>query len=397
MTPRLPAFSFVLLLALSACSTAPQSMVKHLGPTPEAGVAPKICKIVGVLPNSPATKAGIHTGEVIKSVNGALPADAVAVAELIQNSGSEAALEIADAAGKSRPVKVILNKDKPRLGASCDLTGWRKNSVSAAGNESVTTFQGPFALTASAIIDKDLTFMRVRLSNHSDHPLTVAPDMFAATDGTGAAMKLLSPSEVMYFMHGEDGVPLVVPPTPANGAPMPVMGVPADSSVRAMARPHKSKEDWSQSDNSFVQANAKYLNKESLWPVVVAPGEFADGLIYMLEPKTLPLKVQAQVETHALAASFGVPVPSTHQMTQDELAAFFEAQKKGTPIRLTLKKGKVFVGRYASYDSINETVWFDTPTGVLLTTSSFGLRTIAYAEAVSPEPQKKQPAEEPLN
>jgi hypothetical protein len=385
------------LVFLTGCTTAPLTVVKHLGPSPEAGVAPKSCKIISVLPGSPAVKAGIHTGEAIKSVNGALPVDSVAVSDLIQNSGPDAALEIIDTAGKARTVKVTLNKEKPRLGASCDLTGWRKNSVSAAGNESVTTFQGPFALTASAIIDKDLTFMRVRVSNHSDHPITVTPDQFTATDGTSAAMKILSPSEVMYFLHGEDAVPLIQPPAPTDKAPLPTLGVPADSIVRQIPRPHKRKEDWSQSDNSFVQANAKYMNKESLWPTVVAPGGFADGLIYMLEAKSLPLKVQTKLENYTLTASFGVPVPSVHQMSQEELAKFFQAQKKGTPVRLTLKKGKVFVGRYASFDEINETVWFDTPSGVLLTTSSFGLRTISFAEAISPEPEKKQPASEPLN
>jgi hypothetical protein len=373
------------LLLLTACtSTAPQ--IKRLGPLAEPARAPLDCKIAGILPDSPADKAGLETGDTIRALNHARPANAVALADMIDASPADASMEVANASGTVRNVVVHLSHDKPRLGAACDLTGWNKNSVSAAGNESITVFNGPFAFTVSGIVDKGLAFMRVRISNHSDHPVEVAPEAFSVKDGAGAKIPLFNPQEVIYFMHGPDAVSMVVPPA---GTPLP--GVPADSRARTASPEHKKKADWTASDETYVEANAKYLSKESLWPGKVMPGKFADGLIYFLEPKALPVTMHATIEGRAMSASLGTPLPATGRMSQDELVRFFESQKKGTPVRLTLKKGKVFVGKFSSYDAINETVWFDTPSGVLLTTSSFGLRTIAFAEVISPD-EKKQPA-----
>jgi hypothetical protein len=373
------------LLLLAACSPI-KTRVKSLGPLPEPSKAPAVCTIVGVLPDSPARKAGLQVGDVVKSVNGTAPADAVAMADLIDASGPQAAMEVTDASGKARWLKVSLNKEKPRLGASCDLTGWRKNSVSAAGNESITVFQGPYALTVSGIVDKGMTFMRARISNYSDQPLPVSPAVFSVQDGMKAPVKILTPQEVMYFMHGDDGVALIKVPASAVGLDT---RVPADSIVRKASPPHRPKKDWSRSDETYVKANADYLNKETLWPTTAEAGKVADGLIYFLEVKALPVTVEARIQDKTLKASFGIPQPSTQRMTQDQVVAFFEAQKKGTPVRLTLKSGKVFVGRYSSYDSLNEIVWFDTPSGVLLTTSSFGLKHIVYAEVMTPEPDKQ--------
>jgi hypothetical protein len=381
------------LAVLAAC--APNaSTIKHLGPMPVAATVPPECKIAGVMPGSPAEKAGLKAGDTIKFVNAAKPADAVAVADLIDHAGAEAQLDIADSSGKTRQVKVALNKDKPRLGASCDLSGWRKNSVSAAGNESITVFQGPYAVTFSGIVDKGVTFIRARISNHSDRPLPVSRALFSVRDAAGADLKVLSPQEVIYFMHGDDAVPMIAAPATAQA---PAETVAADSPVRRAAPPHKKKQDWSANDESYVQANAKYLNAESLWPTTVAPGGVADGLIYFLEPKALPVTLQATLEGRKFEAAFGTPQPSQNRMRADDLINFFNAQKKGTPVRLTLTNGKVFVGKYSSYDSLNEIVWFDTPSGVMLTTSSFGLRKIASAEILSPESDKKTPAAEPVN
>jgi hypothetical protein len=44
-------------------------------------------------------------------------------------------------------------------------------------------------------------------------------------------------------------------------------------------------------------------------------------------------------------------------MTRDQLEAFFDQQKRGAPVELTLAKGKVVKGLYRSYDDYYETVW----------------------------------------
>jgi len=61
----------------------------------------------------------------------------------------------------------------------------------------------------------------------------------------------------------------------------------------------------------------------------------------------------------------------------------FKGMKKGTPVRVTLKKDKkVFVGRFTSYDAVEEVAWFDSPSGGLLSATSFPLRTILGVQLV---------------
>jgi hypothetical protein len=44
-------------------------------------------------------------------------------------------------------------------------------------------------------------------------------------------------------------------------------------------------------------------------------------------------------------------------MSPDQLAAFFEPLKKGTPIQLILEKGKIVHGLYGSFDDYYDTIW----------------------------------------
>lgn len=388
-------FLLFALALLSACSPR-RTLIKHLGPVQEPAIAPPVCELISVMPDSPAQKSGIKIGDQILKVNGTTPTDASAVSELIQNSPTKAALEVKNSISQVRMVQVSLNKDRPRLGASCDLTGWRKPSVSAAGNESITVFQGPYAMTLSGIIDKKVAFIRARITNQSERKLIVTLENFSVYDAQKQPLQVLTPYEVIYFMHGDDAVPMVKAKAPVSGVQSPQPSIAQESLIRRVAPTHKGKDNWSESDQKYVIANAEYLSRESLWPTEVEPGKWADGLIYFLETEALPVRIQATIEGYELSASFGQPVPSTERMGAEDLIKFFESQKKGTPMRLTLKNGKVFAGKYSSYDAINEIVWFDTPSGVVLTTSSFGLKHIVHAEVMAPEP-KNEPAKEVAN
>ena len=78
-------------------------------------------------------------------------------------------------------------------------------------------------------------------------------------------------------------------------------------------------------------------------------------------------------------------------MKRSELAVFFEARKKGDSIRITLKKGKVYVARFSTYDPIEERVWYAAPAGGLLNSSSASLETIRSAEPLEAIPAKPIP------
>jgi hypothetical protein len=84
-------------------------------------------------------------------------------------------------------------------------------------------------------------------------------------------------------------------------------------------------------------------------------------------------------------------------MKASQLRKFFEAQKKGSSMRLTLKKGKVFVGRFSSYDNIEERVWFNNPSGGLLNSTSYSLESIRSAEPLEQVPTKPGPVNDHLN
>ena len=117
------------------------------------------------------------------------------------------------------------------------------------------------------------------------------------------------------------------------------------------------------------------------------------GRIGLFPGAKIPAVLRHRDAGRACAAEpFGTPAPSTQQMSRQELIRFFEAQRKGAPLRLTLKKGKVFSGKMTSYDSINETVWFETPWQGLFNTASFGVDIIRYAEPVGEEVPAASPA-----
>jgi hypothetical protein len=136
---------------------------------------------------------------------------------------------------------------------------------------------------------------------------------------------------------------------------------------------------------------------ESLWPNTYQPGSVADGLIYLKEPSRLPVTITASVEGRTLVARLGGAVANDKRMKRSELVQFFESQKRGSPLRLTLHKGKVFVGKFSSYDPNEERVWFDTPSGGMLNSTSYSVDYIRFAEPLEQIPPKPSPSSTDLN
>ena len=161
--------------------------------------------------------------------------------------------------------------------------------------------------------------------------------------------------------------------------------------------PWGTKGHLSSSDIHFVEANAQYVATESLWPSTYQPGSVADGLIYLKEPGSLPVTLTAAVEGRTLTAKLGHAQGSEKQMKRSELVRFFESQKKGAGLRLTLRKGQVFVGKFASYDALEVRAWFDTPSSSMLNTTSYSIDYIRNAEPLEQVPAKPTPASGDLN
>jgi hypothetical protein len=389
--------TFVWITALSLAGAANAATeIKRLSPILGPSQIPAQCRVVSVLKDSPAEKAGIVVGDILQSVNNQIPSDASVLAALVSSAPEDAEFAVMKKEGEVQHLRAHLNANRPRLGAVCDLTGLVKPGVTAAGNESITIFDGPYALTASGIIDKGIAFLRVRVSNDSDGPLTVGPELFSAADGSGAAMKILSPKDVMCMLYGEKGAHLLALKKVHKetlDAHESIPGMQAAEDERCTV-PAQGK--LRSADSQYAEMNAQYLATESLWAAVYQPGESADGLLYLAEPSSLPVIIKGTVEGHVMTAQLGLPQVSSKQMKHSELTAFFEAQTKGASLRLSLRKGKVFVGKFASYDADNERVWFNTPSGVLNTTS-FSVESIRDAEPLEQVPAKPTSGSDHLN
>jgi hypothetical protein len=379
---------------LAGCSTTPTE-VKRLSPVFSAAKIPVDCQIVSVLKDSPAEKAGILPGDVLKSVNGQVPKDAAAFSDVVGAAPPDSDFEVLKKDGSAQHLKVHLNAARPRLGSVCDLAGWEKPGLTAAGNESITLFDGPFALTVSGIIDKNIVFMRVRLTNNMDKPLEVGPDLFKAADGSGQVLAILSPKEVMCFLYGDKGAHLLI----LKKQHKETLDA-QDNAPTAGFEEHcegGAKGKLSTSDPQYADANAQYLATESLWPATYQPGTVADGLIYFKEPTSLPVTVTVSVEGHTLSAKLSLPVGSDKRMKRSELIQFFQSRKKGDALRLTLKTGRAFVGKLSSYDEVGERAWFDTPSSGALRSTSYSIDYIRNAEPMDQLPAKPTPAGDDLN
>jgi len=342
-------------------------------------------------------KAGILVGDVIQSVNGQSPADASGFSELVGGAPENSEFKILGSSGTVESLQISLSKSRPRLGAVCDLSGWAKPGVTAAGNESVTLFSGPYAVTVSGIIDKHIVFMRLRVANDSDQPLDVGPSLFSASDGSGKALKILSPREVTCMLYGEKGAHLLALKKKKKDT-LDAQATPGtDAAAEERCDDVAVKGRLHAADSQYAEANAKYLAEESLWPATYPPGQAADGLIYLTEPSSLPVKLETSINGRAFSAQLGLPVASGEQMKLSDLRTFFESQKKGNVVRLTLKKGKVFVARFSSYDSVDERAWFQNPSGGMLSSLSYSLGALRSALPLDQIPSKPSPENGHLN
>ncbi len=394
MNPTLIALAA--LLVFSGCaSSAPE--IKRLSPLAKVTEAPKTCRIISVIKDSPAAKAGVAVGETLQSVNGQIPENAAALPDIITAAQESSDIEVLSMDGTSRHLRVQLNKGRPRLGTVCDLTGWDKPGVTAAGNESVTVFNGPYAMTASGIIDKGVVFLRLRVSNNTDKPLDISPKIFTAFDGGGAMLPLLSPKDVMCYLYGDKGAHLLALKKKNKDTMDGYQLLPGMTQVPEDKCDVGVTGKLATSDPQYAEANAQYLAAESLWPATYQMGTVADGLIYLKEPMLLPITLKAAVDGHSLFAKLGQAKGTDKQIKTSELIHFFETQKKGAPLRLTLKKGKVFVGKFSSYDALEERVWFDTPSGGMLNSTSFSVGNVRYVEPLDQIPSKTAPSSNDLN
>jgi len=372
---------FVLPLFLASCATSIPEITR-LNPVPVESKAPALCRLISIVPGSPAEKAGLNVGDQLERINDKKPVDAWDAGEMVNQSPDSLQVVVLNSSAAPRTLQIPLNKNRPRLGAACDLSDFRKHGVTAAGNESQTVFQGPYALTASGIVDKGIIFVRLRLANNSAKELSAGPDRFNVQDSAGKSRTLLSPKEVICDMFGDRGArQLALNRRKRESTEYDPGAMAREETCGAAPVTGKLKNV----DASFVETNADYLARESLWSTTLKPGATADGVIYLREAgASLPVRVQTIIDGYTLDVGLGARAAVvTEVVPEQDLEKFFLAQKKNAPLRITLRKdNKVFVGRFSSYDAVDEVIWFNTPSGNLLNSTSIPLRTILNAQSV---------------
>ena len=373
----------VLFFAAACASTT--SNVKRLSPEFKNAAPPAQCRLAAVLKNSPAERAGLKVGDRLLKVNGKAPTDAAAAIELLGKAPADTTLDIQAADDASRVVRVTLNAEAPRLGAVCDLTGWSKTGISAAGNQALTLFQGPYSVTLSGIIDdvKGLALLRARIVNHTNDSVHVGPDIFQIKDAGGKDVQVLTPPQAMCLLYGEKGARMLSRqghPRQALDKDTAPAQEPAVEGAVCEGIPDAGRLSKARMD--YVEANVKAVAEDSLGSALLAPGGTADGLIYVMPPAALPMRISATLPGHVFTLSLGEPRAAAETIPMTNLAAFFETQKRGTPLSVTLKKGRVFVGKFTSYDPIEEVAWFDAKGDSLLNSVSFPLRTIRSVQKI---------------
>lgn len=368
---------------MSGCASV-NSDIDHLSPQFHVSPPPAQCRLVSVLKDSPAARGGLTAGDTILTINGQKPADAAVMADMVAKSPADATFTVATESGTGRSVPVHLNDNTPRLGAVCDLSGWNKGGLSPAGNESLTQFKGGYAVTLSGIKDraKGLAILRAHIVNHSNEPVDLGPQVFSAKDGQGHEQPALTPIQVMCALYGEKGAKMLQQQPKRHVAldndTAPALG---GGSEGALCAGVQDTGRLNHSQIEYVEANAKSVADDSLWPVALAPGGTADGLVYFQAPATLPLTVSVRVKDDVFVIALGTPQATAQVMPAVSVAQFLERQKKGTPLRVTLKKGRVFVARFSSYDSLEDVAWFEATEG-LLTSMSYPLRSIRSVQAI---------------
>src|SRR5439155_5421325 len=110
-------FLVVALFCVGCSTTAPE--IRRLSPVIGSSKIPPQCLVVSVLKDSPAEKAGLKVGDVLKSVNGRVPADATALADLVGAAPQDSDFEVIRKEGPSEHLKIHLNAARPRLGSVC--------------------------------------------------------------------------------------------------------------------------------------------------------------------------------------------------------------------------------------------------------------------------------------
>ncbi len=321
------------LLLISSCATAPKPVI--LTPISHNNYLPSTCKISYIFPGSPAEKSGIKLNDKIQKINGLSAKDVDGILNLLKSSSKDVVLELTRDK-KSIVISASLNDTPPRLGIKCDLDGVEVIDYTAdKSRKYIISQKGPYEFSAFASIISGLTFVHVRIANYSDHAMRVDPLMFSAADGNRIIMNPLSPSDVMYILHGDRGARMAQSQQTIEWANAAAANARANATYTTNTYGYSygnyyngysttQQDSGSAFASNFysgyalgaaiaanqelenAQTDATFIGKESLKQQEVPTSFSAEGFIYFPAPKILPMTILTNVEGHNFEFAFNV-------------------------------------------------------------------------------------------
>lgn len=320
------------LLLIFGCAT-PGPRTYLLTPIADGSPAPRTCRVLSVVPNSPAEKADFKRDDEIVAINGQRPDSVVDFIRLVNSAADDMQADILRE-GTQKRISLRLANAKPRLGILCNMNGFQKVETSHDGQTKfITSYAGPYVITANAWLYSNVTFVRVQVQNASSEPIQISPALFYAADGNRSVLNLLSPSQVMQTLHGDVGATVAAAQTQMASANMAAQNARANTSYTTTAsayssgnyaygESHTTPDFGSQFSSNFyngmamgaaaraqqavasAQADAAFLSQQSLYDTKVPPTFSGAGLVYFSAPQVMPFTLMADINGNKASLRF---------------------------------------------------------------------------------------------
>jgi hypothetical protein len=366
---------------LAGCVTAPIRVMK-LSPEIREIKEPELCKILTVTPDSPAAKAGIAMGDIVQAIGDSKPKDAHDALELIAKAGTQINLSLFRN-GKIVKVKVEVEAENSQqvLGFSCDMTGAQQ-----AVGDTVFATQGPYQLVAANVMIKNgMTMVWIKITNSSDHPIQVSPEMFSAASADKVLMNAMSMTDVQQTLFGDIKTKLMAEQASAAWMQAGITSQQMKEGYATQSRTQfqpPSLGDWysygtavgttvtqpeaatrlgssiysayAMAASARVQAefekatvDAESISKNTFVPASIPSGFSNAGFIYFREPATLPMTLMANIEGKKFAFFFN---EKTEELDIMAFQRYVQTVPIGDALMIRLKNGQEIVGNLTSYD-----------------------------------------------
>ena len=374
-------------IGLAGCATPkPVVAVFELIPrAPARPSAPVACVVADVGPGSPAAKGGILAGDVLGGMEGIGTFSwGDAFDSFLSSSAAPVRLELRRQ-GRPVPLDVMPTPGLDPLGVSCDF-----GDSLIVQDETAVVLKDSLRLLARVEVIGPASFIWVRLTNDSGHPLKVGPEMFTASSADWTAInpirlpdmkELLRVLELAKNFSGHtqasytfgnmlSQLPRIIPiPGAGMGAnillkntgladaldaktaflsSMRLGGGGAGVALRGASQGLAS--TWVASsgdmDKDLAAAVNEIARRKAFREALLLPGYSQEGYIYFGQPDMLPLRLSFESGATRLSLIFD---EKRFAMTALQLEAYAMGIPEGAFKKAVLADGRVFDGKIGGF------------------------------------------------